>query len=384
MKTNNFYRLFTLAVAAIAFAFVTSCEGPQGPAGAVGPAGPEGPAGTAGADAELTCLECHGIENMETITFQFSASQHKAGDVAVDYAGGRGSCAECHSHEGYLEWAATGDVANDISNPQAWECKTCHNIHTTFEATDYAFRAGGDVTLVDGTEVAGENNNTCMNCHKSRREITAYDNATEDKTYVRKFTGDDIAVYTTAAFGPAGSAVLDQTGTTDTLVVTFDVPVATHAYISSTHAGPHHGPQADVWAGANGSGVVTDGAMFAGHSAGCVACHMGPASGHSFQIKEANCAVCHQTDKLPAGDAIATRLEAVALKLAAIHAIHIDDSWESGDPLYGSVHPVYASLTKAQFKAWWDFTLVLEDRSKGAHNPVYIADLLDGIEAALP
>ena len=378
MKTNNIFRLMTLAIAAVAFAFVTSCEGPTGPVGPAGDTGPVGPEGPAGADAELTCLQCHGEENQELITFQFSASQHKAGDVAVDYAGGRGSCAECHSHEGYIEWAATGDVAADIANPQAWSCKTCHSLHTTFTALDYAFRAGDDVTLVSGTVVAGENNNTCLNCHQSRRDIAAYDKETEAKTFVRKFTDpDDIAQYTTAAVGPAGTIVLDQSGATDTLVVTFDVPL-THAYISSTHAGPHHGPQGDVWVGENGSGNV-EGSAFGPHSGGCVTCHMG----HSFKPEEGNCTSCHAS-KEPEMNAVAARLEAIALKLEAIHAIHIDDSWESGDPLYGAAHPVYASLTKAQFQAWWDFMLVLEDRSKSAHNPTFVKATLTNIEAALP
>jgi len=167
----------------------------------------------------------------------------------------------------------------------------------------------------------------------------------------------------------------------DTLTVIFDIPVATHAYISSTHAGPHHGPQANLWSG-QAAGTV-DGTAYAPHAPGCVSCHMGPESGHSFHPVEGNCAVCHSSDKLPGLDATADRLEEIALALAAKHAVHIDDSWESGDALFGAVHPVYASLARADFNAWWDFTLIMEDRSKGAHNPTYVNTLLDGIETTL-
>jgi hypothetical protein len=83
--------------------------------------------------------------------------------------------------------------------------------------------------------------------------------------------------------------------------------------------------------------------------------------------------------------AIAARLEAIALILDGKHAIHIDDTWTAGEgePLFGSVHPMYASLVRADFNAWWDFTLIMEDRSLSAHNPTYVKALLTGIETAL-
>ena len=80
---------------------------------------------------------------------------------------------------------------------------------------------------------------------------------------------------------------------------------------------------------------------------------------------------------------VAERLEAIALALADEHAVHIDDEWESGDVLFGSVEPMIASLERDIFNAWWDFMLLVEDRSNGAHNPTYANTLLDGIEATL-
>lgn len=370
----------------IAGAMIISCEGPAGPAGTDGQDGQDGTDGTNGVDGNVTCLVCHNADNKAVIASEFAASQHASGAIAVDYAGGRASCAACHSHEGYLEFARTGDVANDFTNPSAWVCATCHDLHTDFEDTDYAFRLSDPVTLVaDETVVIdGGNNNTCINCHQSRRTVASYDGETTDKTYTRKFTdAADIAAYTTAAVGPAGSITLDQSGATDTLVVVFDVPVATHAYISSTHAGPHHGPQANLWFGKAAGSV--DGSAYAPHDGGCVECHMGPESGHTFTPEAATCIACHNdgTDKETEMDDIADRLEAIALALEVMHAVHIDDSWEPGDALFGAVHPVYASLARDVFNAWWDFTLVMEDRSMSAHNPTYVKTLLTGIETAL-
>lgn len=355
-----------LSIAFFAVAILMSCEGPEGPAGTDGVDGIDGTEGTA------DCFACHTGTLIETIQAQFYTSQHALGDIAVDYAGGRGSCAECHSHQGFVEWALTGEVAEDFSAPEAWKCETCHRLHTEFDSTDWAFRAGGAVTLLmDGTTELDEgNNNTCLNCHQARRPRSDYD-GTENKTYTRTFTGDAIAMYTTAAVGPAGvQGVLNGTG--DTLTVVFDVPVATHVYISSEHAGPHHGPQGNLWKGLGGT---IAGTAFSGHSGGCVMCHMGEASGHSFKPEEGNCEACHTSKEAEMED-IAERIEAIGEALEAIHAVHYSDE----DGLF---HPMYASLTTAQFNAWWNFTYVLEDRSNSAHNPTYIKSLISSCETAL-
>ncbi len=152
--------------------------------------------------------------------------------------------------------------------------------------------------LMDGSTVLDEgNNNTCINCHQTCRARSYYHDAA-DQTYTRKFTGDDVALYTNAACGPNG---------TDSVVVVFDVPTATHDYISSTHAGPHHGTQGNLWAGLGG---VTVGTMYNGHSNGCVECHMADGA-HSFKPNSATCIACHSdgTDKQSDMDDFADRIE---------------------------------------------------------------------------
>jgi hypothetical protein len=383
MRKRIFLNCLIAASFVIGLAFMSGCEGPTGPAGADGADGADGTNGvdgtdgTDGVDGNVTCLECHSATTPDEKATEFARSVHAAGAIAVDYAGSRTSCAQCHSHEGYLEFARTGSVAETIAIPTAWQCKTCHNIHTTFEQTDYAFRLGDPVTFVSGTTVDGLNNNTCLNCHQARRDVTNYDPPyANDTTFTRTFTDpDDILIYNDpahSAIGPAGTRTLNGTG--DTLVVVFDVPT-THAYISSTHAGPHHGPQGNVWAGEIG---VTAGVPFDAHADGCVKCHMGPESGHSFKPKSENCTVtdCHSSDKDDALEAFATRVDAVGAALEDLHAVHLD-------PEEGRYHPQYASLPRADFNAWWDFMVLYEDRSNSAHNPTYAKDLLDGAETQL-
>lgn len=343
----------------------------EGPAGAPGKDGKDGIDGADGADGSVTCLACHAGDVMDQVRFQFNSSAHNVGAIAVDYAGGRASCAQCHSHEGFVEWATNGTVADDITAPSAWKCNTCHSLHKTFEATDYAFRAGGAVTSVaDGTTVFDHgNNNTCINCHQSRRTGDSYEVA-EDKTYTRTFSGDDAVAYANAAVGPNGSVTDNGDGT---ITVVFDVPTATHVYINSTHAGPHHGPQANIFEGVAGY-TSEAGSVFGPHEDGCVVCHMGEASGHSFKPEDDNCLACHSSVPTASMDNTAARIQAVGEALEAIHAVHFDgEAW----------HPMYASLTKAQFQAWWNFMNALEDRSNGAHNPTYVKAMLTEAEATL-
>ncbi len=359
----------------MAFFVLWGCEGPAGLDGEDGKDGIDGIDGVDGKDGvdggTASCLSCHDSDNQTLVAIQFGTSAHSMGAIAVDYAGGRASCAECHSHEGFVEFALTGDVSANIANPSAWECNTCHALHTDFAADDYALRLAEPITfLAGGTTVDEGNNNLCMNCHQSRRGVGDYDNATEDQTITRTFTGDDIEVYKHAAVGPAGS--ITEYGT-DSVVVVFDVPQATHAYISSTHAGPHHGPQGNVWQGVGGT---VDGSPYGAHSGGCTKCHMGPDSGHSFWAVEGNCQVdgCHSSSKQDDLDDFAKRVSDVGAALEALHAVHYSD---------GAYHPVYASLERGQFNAWWNFMLLLEDRSNGAHNPTYYETLLTSIETEL-
>lgn len=371
MKTKKITQLLTLAFCAIAFAFVTSCEGPMGPAGtngtdgADGTNGTNGTDGTPGVDGNVSCLECHTQAGMDALHDLYDQSGHASAST-TSYAGGRASCARCHSNEGFTNYltATPGVDAADIAYPSKIRCSTCHSNHSSLEDGISApmVTEATVIAYTDGTTEFdfGNVSNLCANCHQSRKNGDSYDKYTTDQTFVRKFTdADDIAAYTTAAVGPTGSIVLDQSGTTDTLVVTFDVPT-THVYISSTHAGPHHGPQTNNLFGVGGYGTSST----ATHTTqGCVTCHMGEAGtsvgGHSFYPNVANCQSCHSgaTDfdingKQTDFDA---RMLLIAEALEAVHAVHIDAGT-------GEVHPAYASVPRAEFEAFWNFMILMDTR----------------------
>jgi len=350
---------FLLAILAV---FAISCEGPAGPAGQNGANGTNGTDGTNGVDGNVTCLACHSSDNIQSVKEQFNQSVHSAGQIAVDYAGGRASCAACHSSEGFIEWAHNGEVAENISAPSAWECATCHGLHSTFEVTDYALRADDPVEFIfDETVVADfGNGNLCSNCHQSRR---AEPNITNP--------GTEFA-------------------------------------ITSTHYGPHHGAQSNVLYGAGfaeiAGSVSYPTAGSANHmAASCTGCHMadgGTATdqgGHTFNPSLKACNDCHGASDENfnyGGVQTATHNQLEELKdlLLGLGVIEegIEEVYEL-NPETGDIelviytdgyHPVVGTFPMEQAQAFFNWVGLEEDRSLGAHNPKYVNALLtNSIEA---
>jgi len=374
MKKLNFRNLLMLLAAVMFIAVSCTKEGAQGPAGADGADGTDG---TDGVDANTHCLNCHTAVMMDEITTAFNATPHVVG-TSFAYAGTRESCAACHSHDGYVEYVRSGTmIAPTVGTPLV--CGSCHGDHASLEddATAPMREVGPVVAMVDetgGTVFDHGMGNICATCHQARRTGSYYDKYAEPMTFERNFTGDDIAVYTNAAVGPNGSATLDG----DTLRVVFDVPT-THVYTSSTHAGPHHGPQSNTFAGITGypeNGIVFD----RDHHTDCSGCHLhnevDAGYGHSFKADIAFCNDCHgeayDLEGMMAG--FADRLHAIEVALEGIHAIHVED---------GEAHPLYASLPRDQWQAFWNFMCIYEDNSFGAHNPDYTEQMLTQAETAL-
>ncbi len=345
MKLKNITQFLFVAFAVVCLS--TSCvkEGPIGPSGENGTNGTNGLDGAAGS---VTCLACHSGTNMDQKKAEFAMSEHSVGAIAVDYAGGRASCAPCHSHEQFIAYAAFGlPIAGDITNPSAWKCSTCHGLHKSFEGKDYAFRLDGPVVaLYDKTkkiDVIG-NSNLCVNCHQTR---TAEPNiATPGATF----------------------------------------------RISNTHYGPHHGPQGNILAGVGfaeipGS-VPYPAAGTAVHltKASCTGCHMAKfeakQGGHSFIPSVASCNTCHGGTAIKDYNysgkqtAIQTQLDVLRDKLIALKVIEYVEADAAYEPIVGTYPMIQA-------QAYFNWIGITEDRSLGVHNPKYVTALLTNTIAAL-
>ncbi|MCP4258724.1 MAG: hypothetical protein GY774_14670, partial [Planctomycetes bacterium] len=190
---------------------------------------------------DISCSVCHDETTLITgKKASVSMAVHGTG-TAFDYAGSRASCAGCHSGGAFSAMIAQGLRPNQVEagdpNPTQQDCRTCHQIHVTNTEADWALETTAPVNLYAfGEDVMfdGGKGNLCANCHQPRRQIAAPD------------PNDNIAV-------------------------------------TSTHWGPHHGPQSAMLLGLGGAGVKGTESFHSRMVADtCVTCHIGPEMIHTF------------------------------------------------------------------------------------------------------
>jgi len=326
-------------VSILALFFLAACAGAPGPAGPAGPAGPVGPAGPAGAApkaSELSCTQCHNDTTLiDGPATSYATSVHATGD-AFGIAGSRSTCTGCHTGVGFSDRIAAGVTNPDkfttvYANPTRIDCRTCHQIHTTYTKDDFALETTAAVPLyaLQGVSYDGGKGNLCANCHQGRTAIPA--------------------------------AAADGT-----------------IKVDSTHWGAHHGPESDMLLGVGGSPDVAGAPSphYLTVKDTCVACHMGgDAANHTFTPNVANCQTCHAGASNFDMKGAVTALDAkvAALKAALTKAGLLD---KTGAPVVGN-------FPAAKAGALWNYLLVTEDKSHGVHNMPYANALMDASLAAL-
>lgn len=358
-------RSIAVLVAAVFLIPAMACEGPRGPEGPAGPEGPEGPqgpqgpAGPAGQDANESCTQCHADDVLLfAVQNQFNVSLHATGETFE-----RGSasyflapqCAPCHTHQGFLEVMSTGDQATQAGydNPAPVNCRTCHQVHATFTAADYALTTSDPVDLWNeshGTFDFGAKGNLCAQCHQARVQEM-----------------------------PAMGAEL--------------------VTLSSSRYGYHHGPQAQVNAGVGavefaGSATIAGGpsshADPDANADGCATCHMASAfgnqaGGHTFSMSEGGddyavgCNVCHSgVDDFTALGDVPEEIEALLVELEEeLVDIGIKQALSTDYTKEGlSVYAVAGDYPGDVVGAFLNWQMFAEDRSLGLHNPAYARAVL--------
>lgn len=311
-------------------------QGIAGPAGARGATGPAGPAGPAGSDGvfeatDLTCTQCHDSSN--TITGKLADWNESAHGSGEAYSRGeRGSCAGCHSGAAFVDMLSVGANFSNygIGDPETTrqDCRTCHELHTTYTDADWALRTTDPVALAiyDGLTYDGGEGNLCANCHQPRRTFPTT-------------TNDD--------------------GTVS---------------ITSSHWGPHYGAQTSMLLGVGGA---TDGSAATHYNLvedTCTACHMGEGDDHGFLPSVDNCLACHSGAESLDINGLQTDVTAMMEELLAglVALGYMDDEG----------HPIPADAPAAHAAAVWNYRHVYQDHSHGAHNPTYTKALLQaGLDA---
>ncbi len=290
--------------------------------------------GTSSVFAQVQATDCMACHNDTTVItgkqFAMEETLHAIGTSAA-YAGGRGSCTACHSGASFSAMVAAGqkpDDFTDVVDITRQDCRACHQIHTGYTAADWALETTAPLNLYAFGELMfdGGKGNLCANCHQPRRAIAQAD------------PNDNIRV-------------------------------------TSTHWGPHHGPQSAMLLGTGGAGGVAGGASFHYRltTDTCVTCHIGPDMVHTFEAVASTCDECHAPE-----DDIDGAMAAVDALIAELH-----DLLEAKG-LYHDGHPVVGTYPAAEAQALWNYIFIaVEDSSSGAHNPPYTKALLNASIAAL-
>jgi hypothetical protein len=354
------------------------------------------------------CLDCHSGDtatgnNVLGASAGYENSGHYQGPRTLAPAGGDhmyvfhgsnamyangGGCEPCHTHQGFVEWVATGSSSTVESASQPG-CFTCHAPH---ETGNFTLRKSTSVALVDGTSTFDYGSgNLCVNCHLSRTDVATFLSATFPKSI-------------------------------------------------KSYEGPHHGPQSDfimgtnhwVYGGNSYNGVSVHATATANS---CVTCHLYlPASrlsgtlelgGHGMYLASevhgsskdlvSSCleSGCHDTGSQfnpdypggPYSDFFNNNKTATANwdgdattenKLDEIKGLRdtLIGYFGTGGNFTGGQAPLTASsgewgrdwdfqsqstgntMTLFQAQSFWNFKIFMEDRSMGIHNPTFAAQIL--------
>jgi len=354
---------------------LSSCEGPEGPAGAAGAAGQDGIDGTNGIDgidASTTCTECHDDNQMiVTKTKQYNNSAHAMGTTSGYTNRSYGptyNCAGCHTSQGYLD-NLMGESNIPYANITQPNCYTCHKIHETYTAEDWALQQSDVVTPMTGSEgVDLGSGNQCVSCH----QFTSY--------YL-----DKSELF--ANFDDGGSTSIDITA-------------------GELRAGVHHAPQYNILTGMDlfeFSGTTeypTNNHVLDQAADGCVTCHMndgfGDLTGHSMSMTysfhgpqynwPASCLECHVED---GANDLSDKIEAVETENEAL-MVQVYDLLVAAGIMYpadgsNAYLMMPGTFTTDLTAALVNYNAIREDKSAGFHNPRYTAAILaNTIEALTP
>jgi hypothetical protein len=385
-------------------------DGTVGPAGAAGaqctpgPAGPSGPKGdgTIGVDGGLptSCLSpCHGfngiVEQWKTSTHYATFISNLGGDEVSSWTGAT-ACGNCHAIDAIksrLEGVSTsggGVVANRSNGELSYRnlstsalgeatykgsakvasvnCITCHAVtnendpHRTGAAysegsfplrvasgpTDQAFlEKSPDTSAVTGMAVGARGSaNTCIFCHKSRKDVTNYITASTSFT--------------------------------------------------SANWGPHEGPQADIFTGKGGYHYAgkTYGTSTHEQKLTCIDCHMpsnaanGNRADHSFYPQLAACTSCHAgATSFDIGGAQAEIVLSLSELQAALNTEGYLTRGAAGNPALSPAELAdkhfeldktrvgATGLSADRAGAVYNYLLSARGGAKGVHNPKYVRQL---------
>jgi len=305
----------------------------------------------AAADAPaLSCTECHNATGVVAIkTAGWEVSAHGDGTAMAEEYGNK-SCSFCHSGNSFRDGVKAGKNFSNIeaaaAEPARQDCYTCHDIHNTYTAKDWAIRTKSAVALVTSKATFdGGAGNLCANCHQARR-------------YMANFAAKDAA----------GAVIPDK-------------------YAISARFNTHYSVQVDTLMGLVDVAKVlgVEGKPAAHYSMvkdTCVACHLGEAKNHTFAPQVSACVGCHKDATSLDVDGFQTSL---AEKVKQLEEALLAKKMiaEGAEGMAAVPTEKDKSMDAKPAAAMFVYFLYEEDGSMGVHNPKYFTALVDAALAAL-
>ncbi|MGE5553019.1 MAG: ammonia-forming cytochrome c nitrite reductase subunit c552 [Betaproteobacteria bacterium] len=288
------------------------------------------------------------------IMLQWQSSAHSKVDTSQDSPATRDSCVSCHTGQGYSQGLSK---AAEVGTPQSIGCTTCHD-------TVPKLRYNGMVKLPNGLQVDGGTGTTCIKCHNSRRDPN-------DPATMKGMKLAHSSAQADMLFGTGG----------------YEVPGVT--YGSSPHGAAKNTcvschMAATPKAGQPGAGVV------GGHTfrvaangvenlAACTGCHgeLGSFNRRSLGDYDGNGKIEGIQDEVDGLlKTLKAALEDAVFKATGFHT-ELEEAHSTTEFVKEDKSLVAADLIPDNVrKAAYNYFFVLNDGSKGVHNPVYAIQLL--------
>jgi hypothetical protein len=311
------------------------------------------------------CGQCHDEPWRHNKFAQYENSLHAEAIWSSSFARANsdnsisGNCSRCHEGDGFVTFTK-GKVFDGSgltkSTHQGITCATCHDPHGNSNEFSLRDTPAGSDTLGNGFQyTTGGTGRLCMNCHKARRDNVSY----------------------------------------------------TQSNVTSSHWGPHHSVQADVFFGQNAAQFdetpFNSGYHKFALANACVDCHMTATTdtgtvtrdrvgGHSFKLHDAendyyhttSCVPCHGELRIwddfeaSADYDIDGTVESVPQEIAGLETLL--RTWL---PPMGIDSIDYKQMdTPEKKKAYFNYQLIAYDGSGGMHNARFAIDVLSkSIEA---
>ncbi|RMF58873.1 MAG: hypothetical protein D6748_07645 [Calditrichaeota bacterium] len=316
-------------------------------------------------------------------------------------------CGSCHNgehHPYFDEWSSSPHAFDPNAEfPTAIpSCQGCHegvaaSIRLANESAEYplnVFYGGGAISERPDTSEVGLKPHTCQTCHDPHSD--------ENPGQVR--TVADVVLVTANNESP----VITEGGVGKLCMQCHHARRAPEPQIADgyAHFGPHANPQADMMAGKSAyHGVAPPNFPWAGPSHllvqnSCKTCHLnmveygGPGvpaiTGHTFEPTPEACQNCHGTitdfDDIMAlddfdGDGVVEGVQSEVQGLMDLLATALVDSFlaRGVDTTGLGIDGVLGDTTLSTYKereAGYNWVFILDDKSKGIHNPDYAIQLL--------